>query len=512
MRTDHSLQTAIGCVIGVAVLASASLAAAPPKAKPGKVEVPNELAHFHHRLLHIQSELRVPGIALAVVKNDKVVYTDAVGERDTQKHLPMTPDTISYIASITKTYVGTAIILLFNDGKIDLNAPVKKYLPRFKLADPKATESITIRDLLTHAKGINSKEIVWLDAFTGQINDDRYYHWLAEVVPKGSHEYTNVHFTLLGRVIEAVTGQTWQEYLQERLFTPTGMTRTTCYASRMYGDANCAIPSIRSGDGFKPAPVRKIDSVMHAAGGIGSSVNDMARWIRLHLNGGSIDGTTIFPKKLADQMQALQVKADSPLPSWLPHQREGHGFAWAVGNFRGHRLLDHGGGYTGASATISFLPKEKIGVAVVANVSGPIPELVSLEIYDRLLGTSGPDLLPRFKQMVDRSVKREEKKKKNQKPMPNIAETGSLSLPAQVYAGDYENEDWGVIQIRYENGKIVGTQGNLTLSFESSGKDQFIMSYGTGEPDKGTFVIDHGYVTAIIMTIYNKPWRFERTH
>lgn len=478
--------------------------------KAAKIDVPKELANYHDRLLEIQKDLRVSGIAVSVVKDNKVIYVDAVGERDPEKHLPVTPDSIFYIASITKTFVGTAIISLINEGKIELDAPVKRYLPRFELADAKATESITIRDLLTHSKGIDSDPVVWLDAYTGEITEDRYYRWLREVTPKGSHQYTNVHYTLLGRVIESVTGQPWKDFLDERLFQPMGMTRTTCYASEMYGDANSGIPTIRAGDGFEAAKIRKNDSVMHAAGGMGTTVNDLARWIRMNLNGGKIDDTTILPKKWIDEMHKLHASGGrSRIPSWVPRTREGNGIAWMVGTYRDNVFIEHGGGYVGTAASVSFLPEKNMGIAVVSNSDGACAQLVTMDIYDRLLGADAEDLLPRFKGFIDQRLARTQSQSKQRKPNP--AETDGLSLPAKSYVGRYEHKDWGTIQIRYADGKLVGNQGNLTLDFESTGMDSFRMSYGTGEPDNGRFDIDEGRrVTAAIITLNEEPVRFER--
>lgn len=469
------------------------------------VQRAQELDGLHERLVEIMKELRTPGLAVAVVRDDKIIYLDALGVRDPEKNLPVTPDTMFYIASCTKTFIAMAVKSLAEEGKLDLDAPVRKYLPRFQIADPKLTETLTIRDLLSHAKGLNSGPIVWLDAYTGEITEDRYYHWLREAQATGSHEYTNVHFTLAGRVVEAVTGKSWKDFLEERIFAPAGMTRSTCYASKMYGDPDCGIPTIRENGGFAAAPVRKSDRVMHAAGGMGTSVRDLARWIRLNLGGGEIDGKRLLSRDGIAEMQILQAKGRSQPSRYVDHVREGHGLGWFVGTFRKERLLDHGGGYIGTNASISFMPDHNIGVAVVANASAARTMFVATEIYDRLLGRSGDDPLPKYKAAMERGLARNRRLGAALAKDPTV--DGGLSLPPGEYVGRYENEDWGTVHIEHVDGKLCGRMGDLRLRFGSTGTDTFYLYYGTGSPDGGRFEIskDGKRVDAVRIKLTENP-------
>ena len=443
-----------------------------------------------------------------ILSDTEPVAPSAILSR-TLRRRALTSDSIFYIASCTKTFVAAAIVLLISEGKIELDAPVKRYLPRFKLANHGDTESITVRDLLAHAKGIDSGPIVWLDAYTGEITEDRYYRWLRGVTPTGTHAYTNVHYTLLGRVVEAVTSQSWKDYLDERIFIPTGMTRSTCYASKMYGQDDAGIPSVRDGDGYTAATVRKTDQTMHAAGGMGASVKDLARWIRLNLNGGMIDDVRILPEKWMAEMHKMQHEGSQSLPRWTHRTRDGHGFAWNIGTYRGNLILEHGGGYVGTAASISFMPEKNIGVAVVANADGATGHFVMMDIYDRLLGITDKELLPRFKGYIEQRLVRTERAAKFRKPNP--VEGDGLSLAPSAYVGDFANEDWGTIHVRLVRDRLVGKQGSLTLDFSTTGRDEFQMSYGTGDPDKGRFELQEGrVVTAIVMQLEGSAYRFER--
>lgn len=178
--------------------------------------VPEEFAPLRARWLRAMEKLDVPGVSIAAVRDGEIVYLDALGVRD-DRGRPVTTETGFYIASATKPFVAMAVLTLAQQGKVDLDAAVKTYLPRFQLADDTATREVTVRDLLCHRRGLNNGAIVFLDAYTGEITEDRYYHFLAEV-SAGDVAYTNVNFTLAGKVVEAVTGKNWQDYLKEAIF------------------------------------------------------------------------------------------------------------------------------------------------------------------------------------------------------------------------------------------------------------------------------------------------------
>jgi CubicO group peptidase (beta-lactamase class C family) len=273
-------------------------------------------------------------MGVTVVKDGRVLGIEAFGVRAPGRAgapgAAPTPDTMYYIASITKTYLATAVCALADDGRLSLDDPVRKHLPRFAL--PKAPDGgarITIRDLLSHRAGlIHGQPIVMLDAFTGEITEDRYYKWLAVTRPKGETAYSNVHFTLLGRVVEAAGGKPLREYLHDRVLEPAGLTRTTGSASRMYGDPDCAVPMERAGGRWRVCKLRKTDRTMHAAGGLGTSARDAARWLMLHLNDGEIDGKRVISAGRTREMRTPQ----SPLP-----RKQGSSGSWRATAWVGRR-------------------------------------------------------------------------------------------------------------------------------------------------------------------------------
>jgi CubicO group peptidase (beta-lactamase class C family) len=458
-----------------------------------------DLKGLHDRWSGAMKTLRIPGLAVVAVKGDEVILIDTLGIRDPQGAKPVTPDTYFYIASCTKPYTAAVAARLAEEGKLHLDAPVRKYLPRFKLADESAAERMTVRDLMCHRPGLGMFPVVFLDAYTGEITDDRFFHFLQNARPRGQTSYSNVHFTLLGRVIEAVEGKGWREALDERLFKPAGMTRTTGYASRMYGDADAALPLEEKNEGWIPCTLRKTDRTMHAAGGLGSTARDLGRWLRLNLNGGNIDGQQVLATKTLQEMFKLQStsKRNFQHPEL---KAEGFGLGWVVGTYRGHRMMSHGGGYTGTAAHISFLPERQMGVAVLANTDGPaaaLVELAALDVYDRLLGiTSGPDLMPKLFERAQNYFKQ----RQDTPPAPPAPAVGKgLSLPAAEYVATFQNEHWGTLTIKATDGKLEAAHGDLPIPLKSTGTDTFQFAIDPRTWRNGRFEVKNGKLQAVVL-------------
>ncbi|MEL6329395.1 MAG: serine hydrolase [Planctomycetota bacterium] len=438
----------------------------------------------------------VPGAAIALIKDGELVAIEGFGVREGEE--PVDPDTMFYIASVTKTYVATAIVQLADRGRVDLDAPVRRYLPRFRLADSVATETITLRDLLSHAKGLNSGDAVLLDAYTGEITEDRYYRALRDSEP-GGIEYTNVHYTILGRVIQAVTGQSWRDYLDEHVLEPAGLHRTTGYASEMYADANAAFPMVREGDGFVVADQVKTDAVMHAAGGMGASASDAARYLLMHLRDGEIGGTRIISASSAREMRGVTAAFDET--QGRIRAMEGFGLAWFVGTWRGITpYLNHGGGYIGTAAHYSMLPEKGLGVVVLANASPAgqgLCDIVSIDVYERELEVEEPrDLVELYAERLAEI----EAERADAVTRPRLS-AADLSLPARAYAGRFVNPDLGTLTMGFDRGRLVGSLGMMRLDLSpGDSTDAFVVGSAWGEM-RGRFEVENGRVTAIELTL-----------
>lgn len=467
-----------------------------------------DLAELEERWRGAMEACGVPAFAMVLVEGDEVVHRMTLGRRDPGRDAPVTSETVFYIASATKPYVAFALAQLAEQGKVELDAPVKRYLPRFRLADAELTETITVRDLLCHRHGLNSGPIVLLDAYTGEITEERYYHFLADVESPGRVAYSNVHFTLAGRVIEAVSGESWREYLAKHVFAPAGMQRTTGYADWMYAQDDVAIPALVVDGRAVPTPVRKSDRTMHAAGGLGTSIDDLACWLRLQLGRGTIAGARLLSEKGTEASWELlsENKDDADFGA-----TEGFALGWQRGNYRGHLELRHGGGYVGAASYVCFLPELGLGLAVVATGGGGangLCRLVSTDVHERLLADDViQDPLPALLERARDERKRDDERRRT--AAAAVRPVLALTLEPAAYAGVYRNEWFGTLTIERRGSELAARLGDLALELSTPGPDQLRVS-GAGFGDgSGAFELASGKVVALTLDL-DGPVRFAR--
>ncbi|MEM7305901.1 MAG: serine hydrolase domain-containing protein [Planctomycetota bacterium] len=481
-------------------------ALAQPSDSPRSFADVPELADLPPRIEQAIEELGVPGCAIAAIRDGKLLAVHCAGVRNPAGE-PVDADTMFYIASVTKTFTAAAAALLAERGELDLDEVVEEYLPRFTLADEEAALDVTVRDLLCHRAAINSFPIVFLDAYTGQITEDRYYHWLARAERGDDVEYTNVNFTLAGRVLEACEGEPWKDVLDELLFQPAGMTRTTAYASRMYSDPNCAIPMELGPNGFAACAARKTDRTMHAAGGSGTTARDAARWIELMLGDGAAGERRVLAPETA---RGLRARESDVAPNGRIRRLDGFGLAWFLGTYRGRPYVTHGGGYVGTAAHLSFLPEDGLGVVVLANASPAgqaLSDVASIDVYDRLLGETGHgDLLPAYVREL-----RAERAASTPPPAGDLIASGRLELAPAAYVGRYVDTHWGELELMHEGGELAGWLGDQSVTMLARGEPgAFEARLGSGRTVAGEFLVEDGAVRAILFEEGPYRMRFER--
>lgn len=427
----------------------------------------------------------IPGLALAVVTRDGIVHAEGFGTRDPAGG-PVDPETVFYIASATKPFNAFAIALLAEEGKLVIDAPVKRALPRFQLATPDSTDGVTVLDLLSHRRGLTAHPaIVFNDAYSGQITEERFYRLLRRSRPQDEFAYNNLHFTILGRVVESASGLHWKEFLARRLFAPLGMTRSSGNVSTFHDDPNVAVGLERAGDARVPVSIAKTDETMHAAGGLKTTVVDLARWIRLHLNEGEVDGTRLASRETMAAMTTPVVDFDD---AFGPFTRDGCAYGWNIGTYRGESFVHHFGGYVGYAAHVSFLPEHGVGVAVLANGDGAAAlaiHAVACDVYDRLIGTDGGD---GAWALVEERAARERPARATPRLGPIAAE--GLMLEATEYVGRYEHADWGTIELAIEDGELAARIGNLRPHLESSALDGVRIDLFPGSAVRAWFALD----------------------
>ncbi|REK12046.1 MAG: serine hydrolase [Planctomycetota bacterium] len=475
--------------------------------------VPDDWQALHHRWQKAMDELHVPGLAVVAVRGDQVVLLDALGVCDPEGKQQVTTRSPFYLASVTKSFTALGVAILVEEGKVDLDAPVRTYLPKFTLTDPDKASTITVRDLLCHRYGLDSSPITMAEAYFGNIDDDRYYRLLALVEP-GTFSYSNLHYTLAGRIIEAVSGKRWQDFLAERVFAPLGMQDATCYASQLYANPLAAWPIVEQAGKWQRAPLVKNDAVMHAAGGMGSSAADLANWLRFQLTGKTPDGRTLVSPALLAEIHKQQARdaTTSRNPLGLPFTRDGYSLGWFTGAYRKRPLLEHGGGYIGTSTYVSFLPEENVGLAVLVNESTPnlgFTMAVAEDVYAKLLGETPVDALPAIRQNAERIRARLDERPQRDWQPPTA--TSGLSQPVEAYVGTYENPLWGTARVKHEDDRLHVVVGTLPMRWNVLGEDRFELEILPGDVTEGEFKVGDDRVEAFVVQTPMGAAEFRKT-
>lgn len=395
------------------------------------------------------AEWKMPGLAIAVVQDGKVVHVQGYGYRDAEKKLKVTPRTLFAIGSITKSFAVVSLGTLADRGKLDWDRPVREYLPGFRLRDPVANDSANLVDLLSHRTGLPRHDLVWYASGLDRAQlVDRLRHLEPSKGFRAAWQYNNLMYLTAGVVDETVSGRRWEDAVRERIFGPLGFAASNFSVKDSQTSDDFALGYAKVRDEVRRVPFYNIDALA-PAGGINSNVEEMIRYVRLLLDLGSYEGRQILERKTAERMQTPQmVVADDPpgtLQS-LEFPELGHsayGLGLGITTYRGRKVVQHSGSIDGFSALMAFLPREKIGVIVLTNLSGnrPVPVAVVRQVFDRLLGLEPADWIARAKEQ-------EAKAKTDKKPDPEPKKGTKPSHDWADYAGTYAHPAYGPLEIK----------------------------------------------------------------
>ncbi len=430
---------------------------------------------------------RVPGVAIAVVQDGKVILSKGYGLRDIQKNLPVTPKTLFAIGSITKSFTVTALGMLVDEGKLDWDKPVREYLPSFRLYDPVASERITPRDLVTHRSGLPRHDALWYNsAFTRKEMVDRLRYLEPSKDFRSTFQYNNLMFMTAGYLAGHVAGTTWEDFVRQRILLPLGMQGTNFSVLDSQKSSDFAVPYKKAKEEVKEIPFRVIDEVA-PAGSINSNTEDMTHYVLMHLNKGKHGQTQILSENNANQMQTPQMVA----PSSMRYSEVGHasyGLALAISSYRGHKTVSHGGAIDGFIALVSFIPQDKIGMVILTNLDQqPLPTIISYNVYDRLLGLDQVPWNQRFKDDERKGKESEEEAKK--KGFTTRKPGTHPSHDLKEYVGEYENPGYGIVKIEQDKDDLRVTYNRMTSPLKHFHYDVFEVPENPLDPFEKTKVM-----------------------
>jgi CubicO group peptidase (beta-lactamase class C family) len=388
------------------------------------------------------------GFAVAVIEGGKVTYAKGFGVRDLKNNQPVTTKTLFAIGSATKSFTVTSLGVLVDQGKLDWDKPLRTYLPDFQLMDQFATERMTPRDLVTHRSGLPRHDRMWLNSpFTRQEIFDRLRYLEPNKDFRSTFQYQNLMFMTAGMLAGHVAGMPWEDHVRKVIFDPLGMSSTNFSVVDMQKSADHSQPYMVVKEQIREMDFRNIDTI-GPAGSINSNVEDMAKYVMLHMQ----HGKGVLSLKNSRDMQSPQMSIAGPGPEKeLGAQSYGMGFFLTT--YRGHYLVHHGGNIDGFSSLVTFMPQDNIGMIILSNQNGSrIPTVVSYDIYDRLLGLDQIDWTKRFKTQQERGREGTEEAKK--KGYTAQVQGTNPSHPLADYAGDYESPAYGIASVTLENGAL----------------------------------------------------------
>jgi CubicO group peptidase (beta-lactamase class C family) len=470
MRT-HRPNTA---VVRLRQLTCAALVAVPLGAtRPAQARAQEPFPGLDAYITKAVAMWKVPGLSVAIVRNDSVLYAKGFGVLAAGSTTPVNEKTLFEIGSSSKAFTATVAAMLVGDGKMRWDERLTTYLPDFRMYDAVANEGVTLRDALTHRSGIARGELVWLGA---NISRDEVLHrvrFLKPEAPFRSHySYQNMMFLAAGQAEGKAAGTTWDELVRTRIFVPLGMTSSVT-SSKGLENANVATPHGMDHD----TPVRKPQfdgENIGPAGAIMSNAVDMAQWLRFQLNDGQVAGKRLVNSAAFRETHTPQIvipggmgggrggAADSLPPATHFHT---YGMGWMVEDYRGQYTWQHGGNTPGMTTAVGVMPDKHLGVVVLSNMqSAQLPELLRQYIFDRAVGAPMRDLSGEAFARYAVQRKRADSVEKAQAIEHSANATPPLPLTA--YEGTYADSLYGDATVSIKDGHLELVRGEWRAPLE----------------------------------------------
>ena len=396
------------------------------------------------------SDWNAPGAAVAVVHNDSVVFRKGFGAIELNGDARVDEHTLFAIASTSKAFTAAAIGMLVDEGLISWDDPVAKYLPYFQLADPFASREITVRDILSHRSGLSRGDRLWYLSPFGREEILRRVRYLEPSWSfRSQYGYQNIMFLAAGEIVGAVSGSSWDEFLDNRIFTPLAMARTSTTTRGFDTTANVAMPHIRHNGAVIKIPWPNFDN-LGGAGAINSSVADMAEWLRLQLGGGVYRGDTLLSDSTMEEMHSPQTvvrRGENDKRIFPESHLFAYGLGWRLQDYRGRLLVRHGGALDGMRTHVLLLPEENLGVVAITNLNeSRIPETIVFHVADHFLGHESKDwhgvMLAAAEEANERAARRIETME-----AARVAGTNP-SVARDQFVGVYEDRLYGRVVVR----------------------------------------------------------------
>jgi CubicO group peptidase (beta-lactamase class C family) len=405
----------------------------------------------------------VPGISVAVIKDGKVLHSKGYGLRSLKTKEKLNENTLFGIASNSKAFTTTALGILVDEGKLNWDDKVRDYIPEFKMYNPYVTEEFTIRDLVTHRSGLGlgAGDLMFFpDSSNFTLKDIIYNLRFLKPVSgfRTKYDYDNNLYIIAGEVIARVSGKSWDDFIQEKILNPLGMTQTGTSFDPISNNPN-VIDAQSPVEGKIQVIARSSLKVGHAAGGIYSNIVDLSKWVMMHLNNGKYGPdlkNTLISKNQHDELCTPQTIIPVRNSGTYNTHFSAYGLGFGVTDVKGYKQLSHTGGLEGMVTQITMIPELNLGIIVLTNQQeGLAFSAITNQIKDAYFGIKDTDRIAQYSKMrqgqlsnADSTTTEVWKVVKSNSIPSNISET------YKQYLGTYQDPWFGKITISIKNGKL----------------------------------------------------------
>ena len=437
------------------------------------------------------TDWQIPGIAVCIVKNGKIVMMKGYGVKDWDTKEKVDENTLFMIGSNTKAFTATALAMLDAEKKFSLDDKVTKWIPEFKLDNKAAGEQAIIRDLLCHRIGFRTFQgdfTYWTSNLTRNEVIEKMSHIKATYPFRTTWGYTNAAFLTAGQIIPKVTGMQWEDFIKTKIFDPLEMKNTLALSKDFPNAPNKCSPYTMDEGKIVKIPFCYIDNLA-PAGSIGSSVNDMSHWVMMQLDNGKYNGQQVVPSSAIAQTR-------------IPHSilgdgrvlfNEGHfslyGLGWFLQEYCGRKIVSHTGGVNGFVTSVTLIPEDKLGILVFTNTDqNAFYEALKWDIMDAYFGKPYRNYSGFY--LSNNKIQVAAEHQKDQKLKDTVAMNLKTELPLKAYTGKYFNDVYGNMTVVLENGELkmkFSHHPDMYAKLESLGGDRFYATFTDPEFSKAIF-------------------------
>lgn len=450
----------------------------------------------------IQSTLKtfdVPGMSVGVIKDGKIIYSKGFGVRSLTSKQPMDDNTLVGIASNSKGFTCTALAILADEGKLNWDDKVSKYIPEFQMYDPYVSQNVTIKDLVTHRAGLGLGQgdlMFFPEGGNMTVND--IVHNVRYLKPENPFrttlDYNNIMFIVAGEVIHRVSGLSWAEFIEQRIMKLVGMTSSFGSYNRAKAVAN-KIDAHAPVDGKAIAVPHDWNETANAAGGIMSNIKDMTTWAEFMLNNFTTkDGKKLVSDKNVQQLWSLQIPSDVAAKNPYDTSFYGYGLGWFLSDVKGHKQVQHTGGLIGTVTQFTLIPDMKLGIVVLTNQqSGAAFNTITNTVKDSYLGVADRNWLKTYSERMAKAEEGFNKQKKEAFAKSEaFKKDKNLQPKAEQFVGTYNDKWFGDVEIAQQgSGYRISCKSSPRLKGEllPYSNNSFIIKWDDRSYDADAYII-----------------------